>query len=108
MEWGLDWIVHSGYIALFILLMLGIVGLPVPDEMLLAFTGFLVFKGRLALEPTLMFAVLGSLCGISLSYALGSFFGSNILVGRVGSFLRLGPLQIEHMHTWYAKWGKYS
>jgi membrane protein DedA with SNARE-associated domain len=38
------WIAHYGYLALFGLLMLGIVGLPVPDETLLTFAGYLVFR----------------------------------------------------------------
>jgi membrane protein DedA with SNARE-associated domain len=36
MDIGFEWINDYGYIAIFLLLMLGIVGLPVPDETLLA------------------------------------------------------------------------
>ena len=36
----LHWISQYGYPAIFCLLMLGIVGLPVPDETLLTFTGY--------------------------------------------------------------------
>ena len=47
----LDWISHYGYPAIFCLLMLGIVGLPVPDETLLTFTGYLIFSHHLKLAP---------------------------------------------------------
>src|ERR1035438_7205085 len=43
----LAWIAQYGYLAIFSLLVLGIVGLPVPDETLLTFTGYLVFRGHL-------------------------------------------------------------
>ena len=43
----LSWITEYGYAAIVGLLMLGIVGLPVPDETLLTFTGYLVFRGNL-------------------------------------------------------------
>jgi membrane protein DedA with SNARE-associated domain len=39
-----SWIAQYGYVALLGLLMLGIVGLPIPDETLLTFAGYLVFK----------------------------------------------------------------
>ena len=42
----LAWIAQYGYLAIFCLLVFGIVGLPVPDETLLTFTGYLVFKGH--------------------------------------------------------------
>ena len=36
----LAWITQYGYLAIFAGLMFGIVGLPVPDETLLTFTGY--------------------------------------------------------------------
>ena len=53
MELGMEWIAQYGYLAIFVLLMLGIIGLPVPDETILLFAGYLSFKGDLRLEPTL-------------------------------------------------------
>ena len=43
----LAWITQYGYLAIFGGLVFGIVGLPVPDETLLTFTGYLIFKGHL-------------------------------------------------------------
>ena len=45
----LAWITHYGYGAIFCLLALGIVGLPAPDETLLAFSGYLVSRGTFIL-----------------------------------------------------------
>ena len=67
MEPGLEWIVRHGYGAIFLLLMLGIIGIPVPDETLLVFAGYLSSKGTLRLEPTILTAFLGSACGISVA-----------------------------------------
>ena len=41
METVILWITEYGYIALFFLLMLGIVGLPIPDETIMVFSGYL-------------------------------------------------------------------
>lgn len=54
------WIAHHRYPALFLLLMLGIMGLPVPDDILLLFAGSLIHKGALAPLPTVLAASLGS------------------------------------------------
>ena len=107
MDTGFDWIVRHGYGAIFVLLMLGIVGLPVPDETLLVFAGYLSFKGTLRLETTVATGFLGSACGISISYALGRLLGLPAL-NKVGPLLHLRPEHLEQAHQWVERWGKYS
>ena len=63
----LSWITQYGYIGLFCLLMFGIVGVPVPDELIMTGAGYLIFKGYLHPVPTVVVAFTGSACGISLS-----------------------------------------
>jgi membrane protein DedA with SNARE-associated domain len=75
----LAWITQYGYLAIFSLLVLGIVGLPVPDETLLTFTGYLVYSGHLSLPIAYAAAFCGSACGITLSYALGRWFGLSLI-----------------------------
>jgi membrane protein DedA with SNARE-associated domain len=70
-----EWIAHYGYPAIFSLLAVGIVGLPVPDETQLTLTGFLIFKGTLHPAP----AYLSALAGISISYAIGRMGGKRFL-----------------------------
>jgi membrane protein DedA with SNARE-associated domain len=48
-----------GAVSLFFLMMLGIVGLPIPDETLLVFSGYLIFKGKLNPVATFGMAFLG-------------------------------------------------
>lgn len=107
MEPGFEWIVRHGYGAIFLLLMLGIIGLPVPDETLLVFAGYLSSKGTLRLEPTVVTAFLGSACGISISYAIGRFLGLPALL-KLGPLLHLRPEHLDQAHRWVERWGKYS
>src|SRR6266498_4731136 len=67
----LNWVSVYGAPALFVLLMLGIVGLPIPDETLLVFSGYLIYRGTLHPATTWIFAFAGSACGITLSYTIG-------------------------------------
>lgn len=107
METGFEWISHYGYGALFVLLMLGIVGLPVPDETVLTFVGYLCFKGELHVVPALATAFLGSVSGITLSYVLGRVVGVQVVV-KWGPHLHLHPHHLAKTHQWIVRWGKYA
>ncbi len=85
MESLLAWLAHYGYPGLFVLLMLGIAGLPIPDETLLVFCGYLIFRGRLQFPLTFIFGFAGSLCGISLSYFLGRRYGLRVISRFAGN-----------------------
>ena len=102
-----DWIIHYHYMGIFFLLMLGIVGLPIPDETLLVFAGVLIHKGKLELAPTLAAAYSGSLCGITLSYGLGRFLGIPF-VHRFGKYFRVTPEKMERFHAWFERVGKFG
>lgn len=101
------WIAQYGYVAIFSLLVLGIVGLPVPDETLLTFTGYLVFRGKLRLPLAYVSALAGSLCGITLSYILGRTFGLG-LIHRYGKYLRITEEHVQKAHAWFTRIGHWG
>jgi membrane protein DedA with SNARE-associated domain len=101
------WIAHYGYVGIFGVLMLGIIGIPVPDETLLVFTGYLIFKQELAPLPAFGAALMGSLGGITVSYAIGRTLGL-YLVNRLGHLLHLDAEKLEQVRAWYERRGKYG
>jgi len=103
----LQWITEYGYAAIVGLLMLGIVGLPVPDETLLTFTGYLVFRGTFRLPLAFAAALTGSGCGITISYLLGRTFGLK-LIHRYGRYVRIREDHVEKAHAWFRKAGHWS
>lgn len=107
MDTGLHWIDRYGYGAIFLLLMLGVVGLPVSDETLLIFVGYLSFKGTLQLEPALLTAFLGSGSGITLSYGIGRYIGLPAFI-KFGHLIHLQPAHLAEAQRWVERWGKYS
>jgi membrane protein DedA with SNARE-associated domain len=66
----LQWIAQYGYLTIFSCLMIGILGVPVPDEMIVTFAGYLSSKGGPRILPAFAAAFLGTACGITLSYGL--------------------------------------
>jgi len=107
MEIILDWITRYGYFGIFGLLVLGIVGLPIPDETLLTFAGYLVFRGRLQFVPTLASALLGSMCGITLSYTLGRLTGY-FLIEKYGARLHIKMDHVHRVHDWFRRFGRFT
>jgi membrane protein DedA with SNARE-associated domain len=107
MDLAFAWITHYGYAAIFLLLMLGIVGLPVPDEALLTFVGYLSFKGDLQFVASLLTAFLGIACGITVSYELGRLFGLRILTGLGGVF-HVSEERMMEAQAWVRQWGPYA
>ncbi|MGA3096644.1 MAG: DedA family protein [Bryobacteraceae bacterium] len=103
----LAWIGQYGYAAIFVLLVFGVVGLPVPDETLLTFTGYMVFKGRLALPLAFAAALAGSISGITISFTLGRVFGL-ALVHRYGRYLRITEAHISKAHAWFERVGRWG
>lgn len=101
------WVMRYGYIGISSLLMFGIVGLPVPDESLLMFAGYLVYRGEFQLAPTIAAVCLGSLSGITASYLLGRFGGA-FLIRKFGRFLHLSEDRLGQAHEWFARVGKWA
>jgi membrane protein DedA with SNARE-associated domain len=106
-EIAFNLITQYGYIGIFSLLVLGIVGLPVPDELMLTFAGYLVYKGVLHFAPTLATAFLGSLCGITLSYVLGRTLGM-YLIEKYGPVVHITTDKVNRVHNWFDRVGKWS
>ena len=103
----LPWITAYGYVAIFSLLVLGIVGLPVPDETLLVFSGYLAFKGDLQVLPTIASAFLGSVCGITVSYALGRSVGNYFIV-QYGHMVHVTPEKMDQVRQWFTRVGRWG
>ena len=66
-----DW----GYAGIFFVVILGNIGLPVPEETVLAVAGYLVWSGRVQLLPVLIVALVSAVAGDSLGYWLGRHYG---------------------------------
>jgi len=106
MRIAIAWVSHYGYAGIFSLLALGIFGLPVPDETLMAFVGYLVFRGRLHAVPAFLSAFCGTICGITLSYAMGRGFGMYV-IPRWRNFLHVNVERQELVRSWFRRAGKW-
>src|SRR6185503_10483178 len=104
MEGIFAWVAEHGYGALYLLLALGVVGLPIPDETLLVFTGYLIFRGNLHPIGAFAAAVAGAWTGISGSYLLGRTLGIGV-VHRYGKYIRLTETRLAYVNRWFDRIG---
>ncbi|MCU7667453.1 DedA family protein [Bacillus thuringiensis] len=70
---------HYGYAALFFCLWLGIIGMPIPDEVIVMCGGFVTATGVLDLVPSFLVTYAGVVSGLSLGYVLGRWIGPPVL-----------------------------
>ncbi|WP_096202032.1 DedA family protein [Bacillus sp. FJAT-45350] len=83
-----------GYIGIVFMMMGGIIGFPIPDEVLLTLIGYYLYKGKLTYFLSFSSAYAGAILGISLSYFLGSKLGLPFLE-------KYGPkINISHKRIW--------
>ena len=103
----LAWIAQYGYPAIFCLLMFGIVGLPVPDETLLTFTGYLVFMGIFQAPARIS----GGLAGQHLRHHHQLYAGPHFRAGADPS-LRQVPAHHRRArakaHAWFERVGHWG
>ncbi|MCU1326265.1 MAG: alkaline phosphatase, DedA family [Bryobacterales bacterium] len=107
MEYIETFLANYGYIAIFTLLMLGIVGPFIPDDTILVLSGFAAHAGKLDLVTTIAVAYAGSLCGISLSYALGRAGGLR-LIENWPFAQRSVSRHLPTVERWFGKYGKWT
>lgn len=101
----LDFVTNYGYYGLFLSLVLGIVGLPIPDEILMTYCGYLVSQSVMNYCITLFTALAGSITGITISYFLGRRFGVPVLE-RFGRRIGITETRLQKVNGWYSRFGK--
>ena len=84
-----------GYAAIFLIVVLGNVGLPVPEETVLTVGGYLAWQGHLRFPVVVVVAILSAITGDNIGYWLGRRYGQGIL----GRLMAAAPAQAERART---------
>ncbi|RAL25891.1 DedA family protein [Thermoflavimicrobium daqui] len=105
-ETFLELLLQYGYIGIFLFLVLGIAGLPLPDEFMMTFIGYLTSIGKLNLTYTYLSAFLGSCAGITLSYILGKKLGLPFLM-KYGEKIFITRRRLKMTQLLFRKYGSW-
>ena len=101
-----QFLVDWGYIGIIVVVLLGNVGVPVPEETVLALAGYLVWSGRLHWLPVVVVGVLSAVVGDNLGYWLGRRYG-RAAVERYSRWL-LKPGHIVTAECWIGRYGMFA
>jgi membrane protein DedA with SNARE-associated domain len=100
----IDAVQEYGYSALFFFLWLGIVGMPIPDEVVVMSGGFVTSLGLLSTIGALVVTYAGVVSGLSLGYVIGRFFGEHAI--RYLTRKKKLETYLEKSNQLIAKYGK--
>jgi len=99
------WLLENwGYIAIFAVVILGNMGLPIPEETILILAGYLVWEGRLRLVLVLGVGVVSAVLGDNLGYWLGREFGRRA-VERYERWIFVTPERLDAVQRIVARYG---
>lgn len=94
----------TGYLGIFVLMMLESMVAPVPSELVMPFAGFLVADGKFSLWLVIIVSSLASITGSLVSYAV-AFFGEKELIHKFGRFVFLDKDELDWTQRWFEKRG---
>ncbi|MFB5283921.1 DedA family protein [Peribacillus sp. Hz7] len=97
---------HYGYLGVTGVLIAGIVGLPLPDEVILTYVGYNVSKGEMSYILALICVFIGAIVGISISFQLGNKLGLPF-IRKFGPKFHLTEKRIHTTEKLFNKFGPY-
>lgn len=95
----------TGYFGIFFLMALESACIPIPSEVIMPFSGFLVWEGRFVFWQVVFWGAVGNLFGSIVAYALG-FWGGRRLVVKYGRHFLISSRDLELADNWFAKYGQ--
>jgi membrane protein DedA with SNARE-associated domain len=95
----------TGYLGIFGLMALESACIPVPSEVIMPFSGFLVWEGRFELWQVALWGGLGNLLGSIIAYWVGAW-GGRRLVEKYGKYLLISSHDLTLADNWFSKYGQ--
>jgi len=102
-----QWILEYGYAAMYGLLCFGIVGVGVPDEILMTVVGYWTSIGWFGFVASAAVCYAGTMTGMTLSYWIGHKVGKPFL-WRYGKWVKLTPARLEKAEGFFHRYGLWT
>ncbi|WP_077615597.1 DedA family protein [Caenibacillus caldisaponilyticus] len=96
------YIAEYGYLAIYFFLVMGIIGIPAPEESLMVFVGIAASNGTLRFSDALLASFLGVISGMLFAYTVGYWVGKPVL-NRVGPWIGLTPKRWQKASSTFSR-----
>lgn len=93
-----------GYAGIFLLMALEGSFVPIPSEIILPFSGFLVFEGRFSLFAVALTGALGNIAGTLFTYSIARYLGLPFL-HKYGKYFLVSGKDIDAARRLFEKYG---
>jgi len=93
-----------GYIGVFFLMVLESALIPIPSEVIMPFSGFLVATGQFDIFYVLVAGTVGNLVGSVIAYYIGTHVGRNLVL-RYGKYVLIDEKHLDLADRWFQKFG---
>jgi len=83
--------------------------IPLPSEIIMPFSGFLVSQGIFSFWPTVIAGTAGSLFGSAAAYLVGAYGGEELvrkLIKKYGKYLLVFEYELDEAKEWFKKYGE--
>ena len=94
-----------GYGGIILMMAIESACIPLPSEIIMPFSGYLVHTGRFNLQMVALAGAVGCLLGSYVAYYLGASGGRWLLL-RYGRWVLIAPHEIELADRFFDRWGK--
>ncbi len=101
----IEFISATGYLGITILMALESACIPIPSEVIMPFSGFLVFEGELIFWQVILWGTIGNLLGSILAYLVG-LSGGRSLIEKYGKYFLISSSDLARADHWFAKYGQ--
>jgi membrane protein DedA with SNARE-associated domain len=96
---------RTGYLSVFVLMIMESMVFPIPSEAVMPFAGFLVAESKFTFALVILFSTLGSIVGSLLSYWIGRY-GGRPFIDRFGKFFLLNHDDLTATEKFFNKYGE--
>lgn len=100
----IDLITRSGYLGIALLMGIESACIPLPSEVIMPFSGYLVFQGTLVLWLVVLAGAIGCVLGSLVAYAVGAW-GGRRLVERYGKYVLVSRKDLDLADRWFREHG---
>ena len=98
---------HWGYFAIFVAVILGNIGFPVPEETILALGGYMAQRGALRVDIVMTIGIVSAVTGDGIGYWLGRRYGRRA-IERYGRWVHITPARLDQVCAFVARHGAWA
>ena len=100
----MDFIASWGYVAVGVLMAAENACIPIPSELILGFSGYLIFAGKMHFAGALIGGMIGGIAGSLFAYIVGRM-GGRSFVDRYGKYFFIKKSHVDLAQNWFDRYG---